>query len=270
MSQVVLGVGVPHTPMFPQQVKQAQGPTETARLYREVRTRLDAAAPDLILSLASDHLCNFFMDSMPAFAVGVVDQADGPHESRQIMPWYTVPCDRGVGRELLEFGLDTGFDLAGCEEVRLDHATLVPLHFLTPRMDIPVVPFFVKGLVTPLPRASRCYAVGRMLRRFVEELPGDRRVAVIASGSFSLEVGGPRRDWLDEAWVTTVMQALRDGKPQTLARRATEPRMLYAGNVGGELLNWMVLQGFVGGKPPAFLERQAGYGHAYGVWEVQA
>ena len=269
MARPVLGIGVPHGPMLPQAVERAGGESVTGQLFHQVRTRLEAAEPDLIITVVSDHLVNFFMDNMPAFAVGVVDQADGPHESWRTMPWYEVKGDSEVGHRFLRYALEADFDVAGCEEVRLDHSTLVPLHFLTPHMAIPVVPLFVKGLVRPLPRASRALAFGKMLRRFVEDLPGDRRVAVVASGSFSLEVGGPRVNWLDEPWMTTVLQLLNEAKGDELAGQATEPRMAHAGNVAGEILNWIALQGFVGSVPPLSLEREPGQGHAYGVWEVQ-
>jgi hypothetical protein len=45
--------------------------------------------------------------------------------------------------------------------------------------------------------------------------------------------------------------------------------MAHAGNVAGELLNWIVLQGFVGATPPASLVREPQQGHAFGVWEIQ-
>jgi protocatechuate 4,5-dioxygenase beta chain len=269
MARPVFGAGVPHGPGLPRAVEQAKGASPTGHLFDQVRSRLEAAAPDLIVTVTSDHLVNFFMDNMPTFAVGVVDRADGPHESWRSMPWYEVQGDSGVGRSLVRYGLQADFDVASCEEVRLDHSTLVPLHFLTPRMDIPVLPLFVKGLVRPLPRASRALAFGRMLRQFIEDLPDHRRVALVASGSFSLEVGGPRVGWLDEPWVTEVTHHLHEGKSAALTEGATEQRMAHAGNVAGELLNWIVLQGFVGETRPASLVREPDQGHAFGVWEIQ-
>jgi hypothetical protein len=97
-------------------------------------------------------------------------------------------------------------------------------------------------------------------------------VAVVASGSFSLEVGGPRMGRIDQAWVDTVVDSLRNGDARGLIRRATARRMLAAGNTGGELLCWLALAGAMGDIRPAFVEPDAQPAddprdaHGYGVW----
>jgi len=274
MAELVVGVGVPHTPYFPRFVEQAGKDSRVASLFRQVSEKLAAAAPDVLIVLDSDHLVNFFFDNLPTFCVGLADEAEGPYETSRQMPWYKVRIAQGLAKGFLKYGLDSGFDLAGAEELRLDHSILVPLHFLTPRMDIPIVPVFIKGLAEPLPRASRCHALGRMLRRFIERWPGKERVAVVASGSFSLEVGGPQMGWVDQEWVSTVCGLIRQGKTAELVRRATSRRMIAAGNTGGELLNWIALLGAVGDNRPLFFEPdgqpadQPRDAHAYGVWQV--
>jgi hypothetical protein len=59
---------------------------------------------------------------------------------------------------------------------------------------------------------------------------------------------------------------LEGGKHESLIRRATEPRMLAAGNVSGELLNWVTMAGTVGEIKPKFLETERGRGYA--VWKL--
>jgi protocatechuate 4,5-dioxygenase beta chain len=215
----------------------------------------------------SDHFVNFFFDNMPAFCVGIVDDAWGPDETRLEMPKYTVPVHAAFARDLLAFALERDFDLASKEELVLDHSILVPLHFLTPHMQVPIVPVYIRGLAAPLPRARRCLALGQMVREFVlERWAGRERVCILASGSFSLEVGGPRMGWTDEEWMHTVVSSLRESDIEGLLECATTERMLAAGNVSGELLNWCALLGAVGARPPHFIERQQG--HAYAVWRL--
>jgi hypothetical protein len=275
MAKIVFGAGVPHTPYFPRIVQQ--GGRSGARiqgLFGEVKHRLEAAQPDVLLILDSDHFVNFFYNNLPTFCVGLADDAEGPYETSRQMPWYKVTIDREFGQGLLTHGLNSSFDLAGAEELRLDHSILVPLHFLTPGMNIPVVPVFIKGLTTPLPRSRRCYELGKMIRRFVESWTGNQRVAVIASGSFSLEVGGPQMGWIDEDWIKNVVQMMTAGNTADLVRRATSRRMLAAGNTGGELLNWIALLGALDDKRPTFIEpdlqppEDPRDGHAYAVWEL--
>jgi hypothetical protein len=111
-----------------------------------------------------------------------------------------------------------------------------------------------------------------MVRLAVEALPGDLSVAVLASGDFSNDVGGMLAP-LDEfsgspdlEWVQRILDLMRAGRVDDLVREATTPRMARAGNVAGELLNWIALLGAIGNRPPEFLEPQIEEGHAYGFW----
>ncbi len=40
---------------------------------------------------------------------------------------------------------------------------MVPLHFLRPRMDRPVVPVMFNTLASPQPNARRCLELGRLI-----------------------------------------------------------------------------------------------------------
>ncbi len=42
--------------------------------------------------------------------------------------------------------------------------------------------------------------------------------------------------------------------------------MRQAGNVGGELLNWIALLGAVGARTPDVFGQQASLGHSYAAW----
>jgi protocatechuate 4,5-dioxygenase beta chain len=267
VSEIVMGIGVPHNPMAPKQVLEEGATSATGALYARVREQLEAVAPDVIVVFDSDHFVNFFFDNFPAFCVGIVDEAWGPDETRLEMPKYTVPVHQAMARALLEFALESEFDVSSKEEMVLDHSILVPLHFLTPRMHIPIVPVYVRGLARPLPLSRRCWALGQMVGRFIRQgWQGAERVAVLGSGSFSLEVGGPRIGQTDHAWVRTLVDHLRQGRYEQIVEAATTERMLAAGNVSGELLNWIAMLGALDGLRPVFVEPQEERGHAFGVW----
>jgi hypothetical protein len=51
-----------------------------------------------------------------------------------------------------------------------------------------------------------------------------------------------------------------------LLNEATQDQMLRAGNVGGELLDWIAMLGAVGEKRPKFVTPQMEQGHAYAAW----
>ena len=228
---------------------------------------MEEAAPDIIIEVDSDHFVNFFYNNVPAFCVGLAEEAEGPQEVWCPMPRYVVRGHVPMAKALLAYGLRSNFDLAAAEEIRLDHSMVVPLHFLNPSMEIPVVPLYTNGFVAPTPTAGRCLSVGRMIRRFVDQWEGNQRIAILASGSFAMDVGGPLRGWTDEDWVTSVTELLVDGRYETLARRATAQRMAAAGNNSTELLNWITLTGAVGDSRPLFVENDDGSGYA--VWDLE-
>ncbi|MGE0629351.1 MAG: extradiol ring-cleavage dioxygenase [Hyphomicrobiaceae bacterium] len=271
MAEIVATFGVPHTPMFPALVARDGPQCETAKLYAEVTRHLEAVQPDVLVVFDSDHLNTFFLDNLPTFAVGIADTVVGPND-HTAMPTYTVPVQADFGTHLRAHGIGAGFDLSLAQDFTIDHSLLVPLHFLTPHMRIPIVPVFVNGLAPPLPLSKRCHALGRMVRDAVAAWPGHLRVAIVASGSFSLEVGGPRArpgtrsGTPDPGWAKRVKDHMDAGRVNDLLNEATSDRMLAAGNVGGELLNWIAMLGAIGDRKPRFLEPQASHGHAYGAW----
>ncbi len=267
MAKLVLAVAVPHPPRLVREIADAPGQLRAEALMKQVRRYVEKAAPDVIIEVDSDHFVNFFYNNVPAFCVGLAEEAEGPVESWCPMPRYVVRGHSTLARALLRYGLRANFDLAAAEELRLDHSMVVPLHFLNPSMEIPVVPLYTNGFASPIPSARRCFSLGRMLRRFVDQWEGNQRVALLASGCFAMDVGGPLRGWTDKNWVTTVTGLLERGQYQTLARRATEKRMAAAGNNSSELLNWITITGALGETKPLFVENDEGNGYA--VWELE-
>lgn len=264
---------MPHTPYFPRLAKDPS--SSVAVNFARVAERIRDARLDVLVIFDTDHLVNFFLDAMPTFAVGTARSADGPHELGAEIPFYTVPIAQDFARDLLGYGLRSGFDLTSCEELKLDHSTLVPLHFTIPDMSVPIVPVFVRGIAYPLPTARRCVRLGRMVRRFVEARRSDERVGVLASGSFSLEVGGPWGGRVDGGWIAKVCDDLREGRYADVVRGATPAQLWRAGNIGGEILDWIALLGVVGDRRPAFVEPcveppdAPRDGHAYAVWDLE-
>jgi hypothetical protein len=267
MAKLVLAAGVPHPPRLVREIADSPVELRAASLMKQVRRYVEKAAPDVIIEVDSDHFVNFFYNNVPAFCVGLAEEAEGPQEIWCPMPRYVVKGHVPLARGLLSYGLRSNFDLAAAEELRLDHSVVVPLHFLNPNMEIPVVPLYTNGFAAPTPTARRCYSVGRMVRRFIDQWGENLRVAIIASGCFAQDVGGPLRGWTDEEWSTTVANLLETGRYQTLARRATAQRMAAAGNNSTELLNWITLTGAVGFTRPLFLETDDGNGYA--VWDLE-
>lgn len=272
MAQIVAGLGVPHTPIFPFFVKRDGPDCEIAKLFAAQKEQLAAARPDVIVMFDTDHLNTFFFDNLPIFAVGVDKAFAAPNDEPRDVPNYTVPSAPDLAAHIRAATVAAGFDTALTQRFSVDHSVTVPLHFLTPDMRVPVIPFFISGHIPPLPTAARCHELGRIVGRAIESWPAALRVVVMGSGSFSLEVGGPRMapgrsDGVpDPDWAMRVIKLLEQRQIETLIAEATPRQLFKAGNVGGELLNWIAMIGAIGNRKPAYIAPQMQNGHAYGVW----
>jgi hypothetical protein len=84
----------------------------------------------------------------------------------------------------------------------------------------------------------------------------------MGSGSFSLEVAGPRMapgrtDGVpDPDWALRVIKYLEEQQIEKLISEATPHQLLKAGNVGGELLNWIAMLGAIGHRKPNYVAPQ--------------
>jgi len=272
MAQIVAGFGVPHTPIFPFFVKRDGPDCEIAKLFGAQKVELATTRPDIIVMFDTDHLNTFFLDNLPIFAIGVDGSFKAPNDEPREVPDYVVKSVPDLAAHIRATAVEAGFDLAMVQQFSVDHSVIVPLHFLTPDMRVPVIPIFISGHVPPLPPAKRCYALGQAVARAVESWPGSQRVAIMGSGSFSLEVGGPRMapgrtDGVpDPDWCTRVIKLLEQQQIDTLMNEATPRQLFKAGNVGGELLNWIAMMGAIGNRKPNYIAPQMQNGHAYGVW----
>jgi gallate dioxygenase len=272
MAQIVAGFGVPHTPIFPHFVKRDGPDSEIAKLFGAQKNELAATRPDLILMFDTDHLNTFFLNDLPIFAVGIDKSFKAPNDEPRDVPNYVVPSHRALAAHVRAAAIGAGFDVGMTQNFSVDHSVTVPLHFLTPDMHVPVIPFFISGHLPPMPPARRCYALGHAVARAIETWSESLRVVIMGSGSFSLEVGGPRMapgrsDGVpDPDWALRVIKYLEQQEIERLIVESTEHQLLKAGNVGGELLNWIAMLGAIGNRKPNYVAPQMQNGHAYGVW----
>ena len=151
--------------------------------YRKLGEMLATSRPDVLVAITVEHWANFFLNHMPAFCIGRADYYDGPVEEWLKIPKARVPGDSQLSAEILAACLNGGFDPTFSDELLFDHATMLPLHFLNPKMAVPVIPVIINTLTMPMPTPMRCFAFGQFLGR---KLTGsEKRVAVVATGGLS-------------------------------------------------------------------------------------
>src|SRR5919206_3079663 len=80
MADIVAAALASHAPLIRGKPEIAR-PEQRERLYagfHEMRRRLAAARPDLLVMFVNDHLQNFPYSNLPAFCIGLVDAYDAP------------------------------------------------------------------------------------------------------------------------------------------------------------------------------------------------
>jgi 2,3-dihydroxyphenylpropionate 1,2-dioxygenase len=167
--------------------------------FRGMQQQLAAARPDALIIIAAEHFANFFMNNMPSFAIGMSDQYQGPIEEPA---WLgiartPVPGNAALSKRLIQEIMQT-VDVAYAEEWKFDHGIMVPLHFLTPGFDIPVIPVNINCQGPPLAPLHRAWAFGEAIRRAVDSVP--QRIALIGTGGISHWPATPDSGRINEAW----------------------------------------------------------------------
>ena len=136
---------------------------------------------------------------MPSFAIGMADEYEGPIEDPT---WLGIARTRVPGNAELSKRLITevmqSVDVAFAEEWKFDHAIAVPLHFLTPKYDLPVIPVNINCQGPPLAPLHRAWAFGEALRRAADGVP--ERIAIVATGGISHWPATPDSGHINAEW----------------------------------------------------------------------
>ena len=247
---------------------------------------LAKASPDIAIVIGDDQREMFTDDGIPAFACftgpELVDMLPD-EETLQRIPkgiraaYWAVHADQPaihlVARELSAHVAEQlardDFDLTVVRQQpagrTLGHAFTFPRYRLGLPHSMPIVPVFVNTYYPPnVPSATRCYQLGRAVRRAVESWPGDARVAVIASGGLSHFV-------VDEDLDHRVLDGLTSRDASVLGSLPRD--QLRSGN--SEILNWVAAAGALEHLAATVLDYIPGYrtpagtgaGMAFARWE---
>jgi protocatechuate 4,5-dioxygenase beta chain len=150
---------------------------------------------------------------------------------------------------LLREGLDSGFDLAFSNELRIDHSVTCPIITLRPQADLPIVPVYTNIFAPPLPRPARFVELGRAIRRMVEAWPSEARVAIIGTGHLSLELGGPRQfgpHGPDPEFDRKAVEWIANGDVAGCLAEVTLDSLHTPGNATHGFMDFMLMMGAAG------------------------
>lgn len=241
MSLVFAGV-CPHGPGITGRADMAE-PRARDTLYAafdRMREALDAARPDALVVIAAEHFANFFMDNMPAYCMGMAEYYEGPIEDPD---WLGIPRTRVPGNRALSLRLVRAImndvDLAYAEEWQFDHGIAVPLHFLTPEYQLPVIPVNINCQGPPLTPLHRAWAFGEALRRACDAVP--ERIAVIGTGGVSHWPATPDSGKINEAWDREFIDRFLRHDRQALLSYTDEETYRDAGQGGFEIRTFIAV-----------------------------
>jgi aromatic ring-opening dioxygenase catalytic subunit (LigB family) len=202
--------------------------------YRGMAAELAAAKPDALVIVAAEHFANFFMNNMPAFALGMAESYEGPIEDPEWLgiPRTAIPGNAPLSQHLIREMMQT-VDLAYAEEWKFDHGVMVPLSFLTPRYDLPVIPVNINCQGPPLAPLHRAWALGEALRRAADLVP--ERIALVGTGGISHWPATPDSGRINEPWDREFLRRWQINDKQAMLSYTDEATYQDAGQGGFEI-----------------------------------
>ncbi len=249
MARIIGGIGTSHVPTIAMAFdKGKQDDPDWKPLfkgYEPVKKWLAEKKPDVLFFCFNDHATTFFFDHYPTFALGVSEQyaiADEGLGPRRIPP---LKAHAGLARHLARSLVDAEFDISVFQDQALDHGLHSPLTMMWPSTpDWPgrVVPLVVNVIQHPLPKPSRCFALGKAIRKAVEAYPEDLKVVMVGTGGLSHQMIGERAGFNNEQWDLEFLELI-ERDPERLAKMSIEDFARLGGNEGAEVIMWLIMRG---------------------------
>ena len=249
MSLVYSGV-VSHAPGITGRADLCKNIEKRDEFYAKLdqqRLDIEASGAQALIVIAAEHFANFFMDNMPAFCIGIGDKYSGPIEDPEWLKIEKtdVPGAPDLGRRLTKEVMQT-VDTAYAEEWKFDHGIIVPLHFLTPRYDLPIIPVNINCQGPPLTPLHRAWAFGEALRRACDSVP--EKIALVGTGGISHWPATPDSGKINEAWDREFLDRLMRQDKQALLSYTDEETYRDAGQGGFEIRTYLAAAAAAGGK----------------------
>lgn len=241
---IVFASAASHAPGITAWAELAPAPQREKVLgaYHSLQEGLARAKPDVLVAITVEHWANFFLDNIPPFCLGRADHYKGPIEPWLKIPPTQMPGDRATASAILDEFYDAGVDMSFSDELLFDHATMLPLHFLVPGRDVPVIPLIINALTPPMPTAKRCYEMGNLLGKILDHQT--QRVAVVATGGLSHWPGEPRAGEINTEFDEEFLAHLTRGETDALSAY-THAEIALAGGGAHEVRTWIALAGAV-------------------------
>jgi protocatechuate 4,5-dioxygenase beta chain len=253
MARIIGGIGTTHVPSIGKAIADGKQNDPYWKPFFSgfdyVHEWLAREQPDTVVIFSNDHGLNFFLDTLPTFAVGAAPEYRNEDEGWGIPVSRAAPGDPALSWHLINGLVGDGFDITMCQEMLIDHAVTIPLSLMWPDLNWPVkiVPISINTVQHPLPAMARCLELGRSVGRALMRYPEDKKVLIVGTGGLSHQLDGKRAGFINKAFDTLCMDRLAHD-PEALAQYSIPQLVELAGAQGVEFLNWMAMRGALPGE----------------------
>ncbi len=211
------------------------------------RQQIEDTAAEALIVIAAEHFGNFFMNNMPAYCMGIGQSYEGPIEDPD---WIKIkrtkiPGAPDLGERLVREVMKS-VDTAFAEEWKFDHGIMVPLNFLTPNYDLPIIPVNINCQGPPLTPLHRAWAFGEALRRACDSV--SEKIAVVGTGGISHWPATPDSGKINEEWDRDFLDRLMRNDKDALLEYSDEATFRDAGQGGFEIRTFIAIAAAAGGK----------------------
>lgn len=171
---------VPHVPSICHEDQVPDFQQGIANAMKEVGKELENIQPDVIVLVSCHWPSTFFhyVDATPVHK-GLLSAVEAPDMINNVPYFY--PGDRELALELVKAGEELGMQVMAVEDPYFvwDYGSVVPLRYLVPNEDIPVINLSV----TLAASLEETYTWGQQIAKVLQNT--DKRVVFISSGALS-------------------------------------------------------------------------------------
>jgi protocatechuate 4,5-dioxygenase beta chain len=254
MAQIVAGVGCSHVPAIGAAIDlgKTQEPYwkplfEGFQRSKEIMAELK---PDLVIEVYNDHGSAFSLQYIPTFSLGVAAEFQPADEGWGPRKVPVVKGDPDFAWYLVESLILSDFDMTIINEMEVDHGLTVPLSLMFGQVaewPCPIIPLPVNVVTYPPPSGRRCFALGRAIRKAVDEYKKDMRVVIFGTGGMSHQIHGERCGLINKEWDKKFLDRLTND-PEGLAKVPHIDYVREGGAESIELVMWLIMRGALNDK----------------------
>ncbi len=191
MAKIVSAISMSHVPgaLGWADAPSVEQQKRLAEIHDTLRKYIIDSKPNIIIAFLDDHFENHFRNMMPTLGVPIADSHIGPAEymmkALKFDIQHNIASNSDVAKILHKELIHGGFDVTRMGAIEYGNNLMMPLKFINPEFDIPVVPVYINVFSPPLMPYSRAFDLGVKVREIIDALPDDFRVHVLATGGLS-------------------------------------------------------------------------------------